>query len=573
MKWYSIFIFIFSVLAKDFEYEQELSREGIMFRPLLNGKISYSYAEIGFTYSLQPLYEDFTILGKNIDILKTKCQKLSAGNNCVQSLQHLNDRYKQIQILRGKYIPFISRKNRGLVDLNLNFGFNSGSDELAGQIEYSRKITLNTSSALQNYIEENGKALSNIEETIKNLTIDINAADRSLFRQSKRNSIEIQYLNIYQMISNSLYTHETMTNTIIDIVRDISFNDLMKIIDEDLIKQCYWELDNKIKSNEQLVPDIFHSLKTIKETVKFNVKINSNRLLINVIIPIARKDNFTFFQPISVPTQIGTDWFYIKPNYDFFIANDDFSIIIETSKSDFKSAITLQSGDALIFPENRIPINNQQSCESTILGNHTISDLTGKCSLRKVEKSNFIIQMYGLDVYFCAMLQPIIITSQCQDSKPNESVLPKSGFLILHPFCTYSLNNMIIQTSNRYLFNASKLIQPKVNLTKLIGHESSDSTPTEIHTIKTNSSLIENVKNMEQISIKLQEDRENITERHNRDMKQLFEFKNSFIFKLYENALYIIPLIIIFIVTVCCLRLGLNILKRIFCCSSSKNKN
>lgn len=456
MRWFIILSFILLALAEDFDFEEELSREGIIFRPLLKGKISYSFAEIGFTYHLQPLYEDFTILGKNIQILMAKCDDLRSNEHCIQSTEQLNARYGQVRALRGKYIPFINvRRNRGIIEFNFQVG-----NEMKGQIEYSRMTTLNTSAALQHFIEENNKALSNIDETIRNLTIELNKADQILYSQINDNYLETQYLNLYQRVSESLQVQEELTNTIVDIVRDVTFGNLMKIVGEDLITQNYLELQDRIRPNEELIMEIFHSLHTIKKTLKFNVRLNSNRLFINVIIPIAKRGNFTLFQPISVPTKIGTEWYFIEPTYDYLIANEDFSTILPTTRADLDSSIALFSGNSLLFPRNRISNNILHSCEATILNNNSNSELIGKCSLRKVEKSNFMIQLYDLDIYFCSMLQPITILSKCNYNESNTSILPQSGFLILHPFCTYSINGEEIQTSNKYYFNVTTTIQP-----------------------------------------------------------------------------------------------------------------
>lgn len=142
------------------------------------------------------------------------------------------------------------------------------------------------------------------------------------------------------------------------------------MIPNSLLSDELKRISSTLNANQQLPIDPEHeNALTIFKAATFKATLFNNRIIVEINIPIAEREQFHLFKTTPIPVISNNNTFITTPFSTFFLLNTDQTKYIAISKKQMDSGILLSNGEMLYKPTSTILLNDDKICEWKILKN------------------------------------------------------------------------------------------------------------------------------------------------------------------------------------------------------------
>lgn len=431
------------------------SNPGLLFEKLGNTHLIFSQWNLVTYYNLTGYTTELLGLLDCIAKIKSLCKPLRTidprSNSCEMIVLQLNSHMTDINSYNDALFPQIpSRTRRSLVDAGgaaLHYVFGVLDQNSADQ--YDNKIAKIKTD--QSYLLE----------LIKNQTLIIETSHH-IMRQTN-NTLYHQFdmfqhhLNQIDVDANWEKTRSTLNRDLTGLFMYTSlmltrFKDTQKILLETLsnsklgvvhplilppkvLRQQLQFIQNHLPTHLSL-PKIGHIIdaKTIFLLTQIKSRLNKDKLILEINLPLISTENYQTFKMISVPFKVNTHYVYVTPNLEFLTTNLLRDRYTSMSSDEFKECILTSAGSYVCKPQ--APIHTTTGtpvipCEVKLLNNPT--KLPSDCKLTVTNKKKFWIPVIGNKFVF-VLDEQTTVDSICE---PNVTHLELggSGTLLIENGC------------------------------------------------------------------------------------------------------------------------------------------
>lgn len=252
----------------------------------------------------------------------------------------------------------------------------------------------------------------------------LTAAQKKLEKQTIFNTlvgyltlILIKYREIQKQIHNSL--------------RDFKKGRLDPIlINPYELEQHLKDVDNIIGSSNRLPSKHFAELETI---TKLAVVHSKNCLIFHIEIPLLRKEHYTLYRMVPVPTLILGKLMYINPSTEYFAISESSSNYYLMSKLEFQKCD--QFYDTKICHQEQViySLNNDNHCEVNFFLHKM--EVSSQCDVRYGSQNQYWFELHQTNTWLYSVTKQQALKVTCGSNVLFSRTLVGEGLVQVHPSC------------------------------------------------------------------------------------------------------------------------------------------
>lgn len=345
----------------------------------------------------------------------------------------------------------------GVLDQRDAKRYNEAINNLTQATLLDKELIRNQSKVFEAALHFNKNVFLRYEKEIN----DLNTKTENLTQEFKQIQLEVteqSLIQITQLLFSEYYRiYGQIRRTLSDALNG-KINELIpkKQLSKDL------ELVSKLLLPSQKLPidydneDIFHIFKfsTIKSTLF------ARKILVEITIPIAEKEQYNLFKATPIPMQVGSMEMIVSVHSKFFLLNWDKTKYIPMSNQQLDNGKMLANGDMLYRPTVTTLLNSDEICEWQILLEGTKSQTA--CHVVPFLERNIIMTITENEMLFVSLDQNTTIYETCNNTQFDQRKIQGRGTIILDPNCSFKTENFSIRPHKTNGMNETQVILPIV---------------------------------------------------------------------------------------------------------------
>lgn len=409
---------------------------GIIFS---NGKLIRpieKYKTIEYIIKMEKYFENTFKLGKCAETIENLCSLLRDNKNCKyflrdihENIQRINDDHNSIRSFDENHRNKREIRNINAIILTI-FDWIFGSPTINEWVIHEiQNATMENRQMIHTSTQIMNETIIVTTQLNNDIESDLNTVYDEL-NKLKDNAMQFEInhkLSAYiQMTHSIIINHNLMTNTIIDILRNIKDVNIARIIKYDQLREDILLMEEMMGNDTKLpINTMQQSIYQLIKASNFESSINREELRITLKIPIVSHDTFRIIQPKIFPIKRNNSFFILDSDNTEFIYNPRTGKVAPLSMEVTQNCIQLFD-KSLICPHENITFFSPTNCLETI---YTQSNNSNQiCKFRQIKPQNYIFKMNDNTIFYLT-INHIEIIENCPGENTHKYEIFGRGFL------------------------------------------------------------------------------------------------------------------------------------------------
>lgn len=451
----------------------------IIFNKLANAYISYENYAMLYYVDLTDYYNLRNVIESTIELENAACNELPPNDMCKITLEQLRIRAKHLSINdedlgaqrkpRGlcNWCGLLQSKLYGTLDIYQGQKLVDHINANTNETKILQNTLLNNTVLFQTFLKTDEKQLQQIEDALNLLHKELDQTQNKLKNEINKLNIRAQEQNLFQITSSALAEHTHMHAQIRRALADARSHQIPELISSDSLKNDLKKLTTLLKSNQRLPIDMntdnpLHILK-FTEVTSMIVK---NKLLIEIVLPIAEREQYTLYRASPIPIETPYGRLIIQTSITYFLLNTDQTKFIQLSNTEIDDGKMLTPNEFIYKPSSATHLNYENICVWRILIENNLDEALPICKFLPFPRSDTIITIIENEKYFFASKNGTNFWEICDQNETRHDLIGRN-IITLDPDCFVKTATHILKPHKTHIFNQTQLITPIIAASKI----------------------------------------------------------------------------------------------------------
>lgn len=422
--------------------------------------VTYDSWRLLYYYDLSDFYENIEIYANCLDKMDVICQVMPEKNQCetlqqkykkmLSNLQLDVDYMKKFQIRKRKekrnspfgFIGSLWFKSVfGMMDEDDAHDVITRINSLTSNQKLHTVILENNLSLIRNTIRITNATFEEFRETVDKLHKYLDNVTHSINEMEREIKLHIDFKYLATAATLLIMEHEKTTHLIKQTLKNALHGEYTELISHKQLIRDLHEVEDNLDDSSAIM--FIDDLKQLQDIITIRGTIIEKRLLVDITIPILRKDLFKVHNVVVLPIKVENKTILIDTESKAYLVNNVSRSYIPMSRDDMRNCKLLQEKTILCFPQAETYLENSENCESNILFEHDTHNLFATCGVKQIPNMNFIEPLMQ-NTYYIYITKPMTVRENCVRKTSNYSTLSTIGILEMDPHCEIIINGMNI---------------------------------------------------------------------------------------------------------------------------------
>lgn len=425
-----------------------------------NAYITYDTWRLLYYYDLTEFYDNVVSYSQCLDKMGTICESMPERRQCeallnkhkamlanlhldleymhnIQANKHKQKRDSPFGFL-GSYVfkpLFGVMDEEDSIDISErinNLGANQRLHTLV--LEQNLSLVKNTIRITNATFESFRTTVNLLHRYLDNITKGINLMESEIFKH-----IDFKYLS--ETATLLILEHQRTTNIIKQTLKNTLHGEFTELISYKQFARDLREILENLDDSSTIM--YIEDLKHLQEIVSIQGSIIDKRLLVEITIPILKKENYQVYNIVVLPLNHENKTVILDTESRTYLVNNISRNYIPMSKEDMNHCKSLAKNQILCYPQTETYLESRETCESNILFEHDVETLLETCNIKTMPDTNFIEPLTN-NIYYIYVIRQMTVRENCPKKPTNYTILKNTGILEMNPHCEIIINGMNI---------------------------------------------------------------------------------------------------------------------------------
>lgn len=467
---------IVNVLA---EFNKIENQNGMIFTKLGKAYISKTEWHICFFYDLSDYYNQVDRLTMCAQKMTSMCEQMEKDPLCNMETTLLMQHINEMQIDKETIESFQQTHNRrrrapleilgkisnllfGIMDADSAREYNEKINSLQNNENEINEFIKEQTSIIEAQVRINGKTYSEFKNSIgeladklTNMQIETQNQTHALLERQKFESLGQIALSIISL-------HNKISQELRDILQDSLDGKVTNSIPAYKLKQGIKRIVPHLRSDQRIPINLeIESIYHIYKMAKLRSTLIGHKILIEIGIPLVKKENYELIKPVPIPININEATIILKPNNKYFLWNDEKTYFIPLEENELQGCRHTFNDELICTPNTPIHYNRNKICEFQIILATGAKNAIKNCEYQNIPNNNYLIQINNHNQYYCHIVKPMKISENCEDEDFRTKTIETNGILKIPSGCIFTTDDLKIEANEIKYFNDTDLIIPE----------------------------------------------------------------------------------------------------------------
>lgn len=463
------------IAKSQIQFEPKNTNTGLIFTDLLKAHISYDNFKLTYYVDLN----NFISLTARIKYLneKTKnlCEKLGLKSSCHVIIKQLKNQLGTILYDLRLMQSQQNRKRRTVCEFcgKIAHWF-SGVMDTETALEYDKTINaLNNETLTQHeLLRKQSLLIETTIQTSRSTTIDIaqnlndldarqNALKEQIEEKLNETDAKIAIQELVSITALLIDEHNRVLFKINSCLTEAKRGKVPSLIPTSRLEIDLKQIASVLKSNQKLPINILqeNSLHIFK-FAEVKTTLFAEKLLMEITIPIAERDDFRLYKATPIPIKISSTTIIVKIPSNYFLLNTDGHKFIPMEQNQIDEGMMIAPEEVLYKPSTITQHRSDKICAWKLFNEPSLENAIDICEIGIIPPMNYLISINENNLYFIHIESSLKIWENCNDVSQKSLNLSQNGILKIYGKCSMRTEDFSIQSRNTYSLNISQVIVP-----------------------------------------------------------------------------------------------------------------
>lgn len=450
----------------------------IIFTKLANAHVSYENYAMIYYVDLDEYFHLRETINHTITLAEGTCNQLE-NDMCTTTTQQLRSQLNMA--IRDDENIGAMRQRRGLCNWcgklqNFMYGTldHDKAEEIVNALNENGNETVilhelmkNQTSLFRASLKVNQQDMSNVQHALSYFTVHLNETQYTFKMAESINGARYKTVTLNQIASMALNEHFRMYTQLSRTLADARNHRIPEMISQNTLTRDLKSIVAKLKPSQRLPIDLtrenpMHIFK-YSEVTSFLIK---NKLLIEIMIPIAETERYALYRATPVPVQTRFGRVILQSPSSHFLLNVDKTKFINLPQNDLDNGKMLSPTESLYRPSTSTDLKYDSNCVWRILVENAIDASLKVCDFHAFVQNDVIITIIENERYFFASRNGTTFWEICDDGEHQRSIIGEN-IITLDPECYIKTATVIIKPHRTHVFNQTQTISLKLSTSNI----------------------------------------------------------------------------------------------------------
>lgn len=460
-----------------FQFNETSTSTPMIIARLAPAQLSYDAFNLVFYTDLQPFYHLKNSILHAIDSIYniTKQSNISTFSATTAQLIHqkalileneqLVDAFRSKRFILCEFCGKINHYITGVMDAESARKYDDLINAVINQTIDQQQLLKNQSPIIESTLNFNKNTFQKIENAVNYINNNQHAQNTTFDRIIRTLQAKTDIQAIIQDTQMAISEYNRLTAQIRRTFTDTHSGKIPEMIPNNLLTEELKRISTILNINQQLPIDAQHvNALSIFKTASYKSTLYNQRIIVEINIPIAEREQFSLFKAIPIPITSNNNTFITAPFSTYFLLNADQTKYIAITRKQMDLGSLLANGEMLYKPTSTIQLSDNGICEWKIIKNPEPTSILSACIFTQWLSPNTIIPILENKLLFISTKQPLNLLEKCKTNDFTLRRIRNSGTISLDPECSIKTNNVIIHSRKTITLNATKIIIPTIEL-------------------------------------------------------------------------------------------------------------
>lgn len=472
------FILVWAGASSALKMEPVDEQTPMIFNRLTTARTTYEDFKIVFYVDLNDYFEEAGAIKETTRLARTLCNKLGADNPCTLGTQQLETRTAHMELDDQNVINHRSTRALcswcgtiqhyayGVMDEATAQQWADTINRLGNETQLNHDLLVNQTVVVKTFLAQQQATTKTVEGAMNEFRERLN------FVTEKEKELwdQLNIVQLIQLTSTAINEHARLHAKIRRTMGDTISQRLPEIVPGKDLKKQLKQLTPMLKITQQFPIDIENQDVTeLTKYVKFSGATIDRKIIIEIQIPILEREQLNLMKTTTIPFMLEGQRAIMAPGSEYFLVNGEQTRFIPLTHHEIRTARRISDAETLYEPSSTIFLDKAMMCQSRILTEPSLSELTKFCKIIPFVNQELIRTVLEGSVYFVQFNEPTRLWETCPEGQSQETAIGRQ-LITLKPECTLRTTSVLIKPHRTRTFSAGKTITPeltKLNATKI----------------------------------------------------------------------------------------------------------
>lgn len=455
-------------------FDQLPSNVPVVYNKLAGAHISYTNYKMIYHIDLTDYYKLRNTINETISLANDSCSQQPTREMCEAVILQLQSQLSQVTqddvnmgamrerravcpwcgtVINHAYGTLTEEQGQNITD-----ALNSNSNETM----ILHNLMLNQTSLFQVSLKTNKRTTERIQSGMRNITEYLNETRARVSENEGYIKAVARTQSLTHLATTAFGEHSRMHSQLRRALTDAKNHRIPELISTETLKKDLETVAALIKPTQRLPIDLLKEkpLRIFKYASVTSFLID-NRLLMEIMIPIAETESYSLYRATPVPFTTEHGRLILHETQNHFLLSADKTKFIQISQGDIDDSKMLSPSEFLYQPTASTHLKYENNCIWRLLLDNTLETSFEICKYTPFPLNDAVLTIIENESYFLTSMNGTTVWEMCNDNEEQRNVRGQV-IITLDPDCYIKTSTFILKPHKTHVFNQTKLIVPEL---------------------------------------------------------------------------------------------------------------